>query len=219
MWLAKFKIKHKSCLITPNCVKFKVTDNAYLLNFWEEAKTFNYTELHFLQGTEENKQRFIKQIKKDKSFKKIVIEGDHIITLNSLPIKMNFYAPAFDPRLIYVKPWMVKPDGFEYWEVACWDKKPLMEITKIPDFIVEIKSIKTVKAIDFFIPQLYPKLSIRQKESIELAVKEGYYEFPRKINLEELGKISKVARQTFQENLRRAEKKLVPFLTENFNNS
>jgi len=45
-------------------------------------------------------------------------------------------------------------------------------------------------------------------------VKKGYYNFPRKIDLEKLANLSKVKRQTFQENLRRAEKKLVPFLSE-----
>ena len=63
--------------------------------------------------------------------------------------------------------------------------------------------------------QLHPKLSPKQKEAVELAVKEGYYNYPRKIDLEGLAKLSKVKRQTYQENLRRAEKKLVPFLIEN----
>ena len=82
-----------------------------------------------------------------------------------------------------------------------------MEILKIPDFEVEIKSVKRIKIVDFFIPQLHPKLSPKQKEAVELAVKNGYYEFPRKIDLEGLAKLSKVKRQTYQENLRRAEKK------------
>lgn len=217
MWLAKFKIKHKTCLLTPNCVKYKITDNVYLLNSWEKKDTFNYTELHFLQGKEENKKKFINQIKKDKSFKKVYVERDHIITLNSLPKNKNIYKPAFNPELIFVKPWMVRSDGFEYWEVACWDKKPLMEILKIPDFEIEIKSMKQIKMIDFFIPQLHPKLSPKQKEAVELAVKNGYYQFPRKTDLEGLAKISKVKRQTYQENLRRAEKKMMPFLTESLN--
>ena len=65
------------------------------------------------------------------------------------------------------------------------------------------------------ITSIYPKLAQKQKEAIELAVKHNYYDYPRKIDLEGLAKIAKVKRQTLQENLRRAEKKLVPFLTEN----
>ena len=33
-----------------------------------------------------------------------------------------------------------------------------------------------------------PKISKKQKESIELALKEGYYEYPRKIELKDLAK-------------------------------
>ena len=77
--------------------------------------------------------------------------------------------------------------------------------------------IKSVKIDDIFIPHIYPKLSPKQKEAIELAVKNGYYEYPKKIDLEKLAKITNVKRQTFQENLRRAEKKIVPFLTESLN--
>ncbi len=215
MWLAKFKIKHLTCILTPRCVKHKVIDNVYLLNSWVKGDDFYYSEMHFIQGKEENKKAFIADLKRDRSFEKIEVKGDHILTLNIIKNAKHKYSAAFDPQLIYVKPWSVQPDGHEYWEVACWDKQPLMEITKIKDFVVEIKSIKQTKMVDFFIPQLHPKLPPKQKEAIELAVKEGYYNFPKKVDLEQLAKISKVKRQTYQENLRRAEKKLVPFLTEN----
>ena len=215
MWVAKFKIKHITCKLTPKCVRHKITDYVYLLNSWVKDDDFYYTELHFLQGKEKQKRLFIEEMKKDKSFAKVETRGDQILTLNILQGAENKYSDAFDPQLIYVKPWIVNHDGYEYWEVACWSKEPLMAITRIEDMEVEIKSIKQTKVADFFIPQIHPKLSPKQKEAIELAVKEGYYNWPKKIDLEKLAQISKVKRQTYQENLRRAEKKLVPFLTEN----
>ena len=60
-----------------------------------------------------------------------------------------------------------------------------------------------------------PKLSDKQKEVIQLAVKRGYYEFPRKVNLNDLAKELKLSKPTLQQHLRTAEKKVVPFLTEN----
>ena len=83
-----------------------------------------------------------------------------------------------------------------------------------PVFEVELIYIKETKLADIFLPHSYPRLSPKQKEAIELAVKQGYYQYPRKIDLEKLAEIAKVKRQTYQENLRRAEKKLIPFLTE-----
>src|SRR3989338_7272326 len=174
MWVAKFKIWHKNCLLRQRCVKYQVTDFVYLINSWIEKKKFYYTELHILQGKEENKRKFIRDLKKEKSIKKLEQSGNYIFTLNEESMKIKD-VPVFDVELIY---------------------------------------IKKTKLSDIFLPHIYPKLSPKQKEAIELAVKQGYYEFPRKIELEKLAEISGVKRQTYQENLRRAERKLVPFLTE-----
>lgn len=215
MWLAKFKIKHENCLIGPICVDNGIMDFVYLLNSWKDKNQFYYTELHILKGKEEDKKKFIGDLKKIKSIIKVEQKGNYIFTLNKEPVEKEYYEAVFDPRLIQPRPIVVSQDGFEYWNMACWDKKPLMEIMNIPVFDVELKSIQKTKVEDIFLPQIYPKLSPKQREAIELAVKEGYYEYPRKIDLEKLAKLSKVKRQTFQENLRRAERKLVPFLTEN----
>lgn len=215
MWVAKFRAWHKTCLLRPICVKHKVTDFVYLISSWSEKDKFYYTELHILQGKEENKRKFVKELRKDKTIKKLEQKGNYIFTLNEIPVEKEYYAPAFDPKIIQVKPVAQRTDGFEDWEVASWDRKALMKIMSIPDMEVKIKSVRNIKLGEIFLPHIYPKLSPKQKEAVELAVKEGYYDFPRRINLEKLAKISKVKRQTFQENLRRAEKKLVPFLTEN----
>ncbi len=214
MWLAKFKIKHKNCLLTPLCVKHKVIDFVYLLNSWKKKNKFYYSEMHILQGLEENKKKFLRELKKQKSIIKFEQKHNYIFTLNEEPAQKEYYEPNFDPQLIQSKPIAVKPDGYEYWEMACWDRKPLMEILKVPVFETELKSIQNIKLAEIYLPQIYPKLPPKQKQALELAVKEGYYDYPRKIYLEKLAQITKVKRQSFQENLRRAEKKLVPFLTE-----
>ena len=171
--------------------------------------------MHILQGKEENKRKFIKDLKKEDSIKKFEQRGNYIFTLNEEPIEKQYYSPVFDPKIIQVKPVAQRIDGFENWELGCWDKETLMKIMDVPVFDVELIYIKQTKLSDIFLPHIYPKLSPKQKEAIELAVKQGYYEFPRKIELEKLAEISGVKRQTYQENLRRAERKLIPFLTEN----
>ncbi len=214
MWTAKFKIWHKNCLLRPRCVKHRVTDFVYLINSWKEKKKFYYTELHILQGSEENKRRFIRDLKKEKSIKRMEQKGNHLFSLNEEPIEKQYYSPVFDPRIIQVKPVVQRTDGFEDWELACWDKETLLKIMEVPVFDVKLIYIIQAKLRDVFMPRIYPKLAPKQREAIELAVKHGYYDYPRKIHLGELAEIAKVRRQTFQENLRRAEKKLMPFLTE-----
>ncbi len=215
MWVAKFKNWHETCLIRPLCVKYKVTDFVYLLNSWTKGKKFYYTELHILEGEEKNKKKFVREFRKDKSIVKFEVEGNQIFTLNVLNAEhLHVYSYVFDPKLIYVKPVVQRTDGFEEWELASWDKKPLMDIMKIPDFEMELISVEEVKGANLFLPQIQPKISLKQKGAMQLAIKSGYYEFPRKVNLDKLAETTKVSKQTFQENLRKAENKLIPFLTE-----
>jgi predicted DNA binding protein len=61
---------------------------------------------------------------------------------------------------------------------------------------------------------LHPELTDKQKTAIELAIKNGYYEYPRKIELKKLAKIMKVSYSTYQAHLRKAEKSLIPFFFE-----
>ena len=217
MWIAKFKNWHKDCMIRPRCVKYNVADLVYLINYWTNKKKFYYTELHILQGKEEDIKNFIRDFEREKSIIKIEQKGNQLITLNYKSIKEKYYSKLFDQRIIYLKPVIQRTDGYEDWELACWEKEPLMNITQIPTFDMKILFIKQVKYTDLFVPRILPKLSPKQKQAIELAVKNGYYEYPRRIDLEGLAKISKVKRQTLQENLRRAEKKIVPFLTQSLN--
>jgi len=217
MWKAIFEGKHKSCILAPLCKKYNITDFVYLVNAWTEKDSFHYTEAHILQGDEENKKKFIRDLKKDKSIMKLEQRGNFIITLNKRPSWMSVYLPLWDKRIIQIKPLIQKPDGTELWEMACWDKEPLTHILeRLPEeFEIKLRSIEQTKIDDIFLPHIMPNLSIKQKQVIQLAVKRGYFDFPRKINLDGLAKELKLSKQTVQQHLRFAEKKLVPFLTEN----
>ncbi|MFH1840305.1 MAG: helix-turn-helix domain-containing protein [Nanoarchaeota archaeon] len=217
MWKAIFEGKHKSCILAPLCKKYNITDFVYLVNAWEEKESFYYSEAHILQGNEEDKTLFIKDLKKDQSLIKFEQKGNFILTLNKRPRWMAAYMPLWDKQLIQIKPTIQKSDGTELWELACWDKEPLMQILKrLPkEFEIKLKSITQTKIDEIFLPHIMPKLSEKQKNTIKLAIKEGYYNFPRKINLDYLAKELKISKQTVQQHLRIAEKKLIPFLTEN----
>ncbi len=215
MWIANFRIFHKNCLLAPRCVKFKVKDFVYLINSWKEKNSFYYTELHILQGKMEDKKNFVRDLKRETTIKKIEQKGAYIFTLNKEPLEKEYYLPAFNPKIIQVRPVVERLDGYEDWVLASWEKDVLLEITKIPVFEVEIKSIRKIKIAEIFMPHIYPKLSPKQRSALRLAVDHGYYEYPRNIELEKLARMEHVRRQTFQEHLRRAERKLIPFLAEN----
>ncbi|MBU3940983.1 MAG: helix-turn-helix domain-containing protein [Nanoarchaeota archaeon] len=217
MWKAIFEGSHRTCIITPLCKKYKVTDFVYLVNAWEDKNSFYYSEAHIIEGDDEDKKKFVKDLKKQKSIVKLEQKGNFILTLEKKPRWMAAYMPLWDKRLIQTKPVIQKTDGTELWEMACWDKEPLMQILeRLPkEFEIKLKSITQTKIDEIFLPHIMPKLSEQQKKVLQIAVKQGYYDFPRKINLDGLAKELKISKQTVQQHIRTAEKKLVPFLTEN----
>ncbi|GAH10624.1 unnamed protein product, partial [marine sediment metagenome] len=83
-----------------------------------------------MQGEESNINSFIKELKKHKSIVKFEKKGNFIFTLNKRPRWMSVYIPLWDKRLIHSKPLIQRSDGTELWELACWDKDPLMHILK-----------------------------------------------------------------------------------------
>ncbi|MDD9954156.1 MAG: helix-turn-helix domain-containing protein [Candidatus Woesearchaeota archaeon] len=171
--------------------------------------------MHVLQGSAENKRRFIADLQKDPGIHKIEISGNHFFTLNKEPLKKQYYHPIFDQRIIQPRPTVQRSDGFEDWELACWKREPLTRITEVPVFDVTIQSIQEIPITDVFFPTLYPKLSEKQREAVETAVAHGYYDHPRGAYLADLAKHTKTTRQNFQEHLRKAERKIMPFLSEN----
>ena len=87
------------------------------------------------------------------------------------------------------------------------------ESEKLEDF--KILKIEKTKLTDIYFPNVMPNMTFAQKEAITLAQKYGYYDFPRRIELKELSKISKKSLSTFREHLRKAEKNIMPELTKN----
>ena len=76
----------------------------------------------------------------------------------------------------------------------------------------KLLSIKQEKVQTIAIMTVLPELTELQKRAFELAVQEGYYDYPRKCDLVHLAKTTKVAYSTYQFHLRNAEKKLMPYL-------
>ncbi len=120
-------------------------------------------------------------------------------------------------QIIFVKPTVNHYDGHEYWEVACWKREELekfiKELKSHMDFC-EIMKIENSPLTDVYFPNVMPKLSKCQKGALEIAFRNGYYSYPRKIKLEQLAKIAKIGISTFQEHLRKAELKLLPVIIE-----
>ena len=212
MWVMNVKAVHHNCLLTPKAVQYNVTDYVYLISAYKKKNKFYYVEIHILEGKEDNKELFIQALKKERTIIKIEKEGNLIFTLNEEPITKKYYEPFFDKTYIQNKPIIVSPEGYEIWELIAWNKEMLMEfLTKFPKsvFDIQLQYIKKISLKEIYLPKVAPELTSKQKQALLLALKNGFYEYPKKIELQELAKIMKLSRQTYQEHIHKAEKKIL----------
>lgn len=212
MWITKIKIKH-DCIIGTRCEKFKVTDTGISFNIFQKQGITHSPQIHTLHGDAKDIKRFLKDIKKDKRVKNLEIEGASFFCIE---VRKEKVPSTFKTeRLIFVKPVFVDKDGYEYWEIASWERKILTNFIK--NLEKDIKNVKILKIIqtkltDVYFSYLSPKLTPKQKRAMELAFEHGFYNWPKKTDFGKLAKLMKISIPTFREHLKRAEQKLMPNL-------
>jgi len=215
MWVAKIKLSGEKALIGSRAKKFNVSVSGYpISSFIKRGGIFVYL-VGFVFGEERNKKRFIRDLKKDTRVLHLEGKGDFIIAQikESLKVKAMYHH-----RIIHLQPVMINEEGFEFWTIGSWNRKDLEEFVKLVEkqYNGKLISIKQEKITNFSIVSVQPKLTNKQKKALELAIKYGYYEYPRKISLEKLAKMMNLSYSTYQAHLRKAEQKLLPFFFERF---
>ena len=215
MWHLKYKYKHSDCIYADKLRELGL--DGYFHHLGEYVKgNYVYTSAMIqLIGEEKSVKKYIRYLKNHKNITKLEVFENVIFVLAKHKTDLSLYESVYSPTLIYPAPAYLTKDGFEMIEVASWDRKVIskliesVEKNKTTNYF-EILQFKEKKLDDIYISRLLPKLAEKQKQAINLAFKKGYYDFPRKINLGDLSKISKVSKQTFRENLRKAESKIIP---------
>ena len=216
MWYLKFKLKHKDCIIAPLVEKYSLSVEFYPLGHYIKGKNVYTSAIHTIKGEEKNIKKYLSELKKHPNIVKIEI-SKVIFTLSKEPASLKTYQTIYNPQLMYITPGYNSEDGYEIWEIACWDRKPLGDLIQImknakTTIYFEILKFEEKDIDDVYILRLFPQLPKKQKQAIELAYKFGYYQFPKKTNLDKLAKIVNVSKQTFQENLKKAEARIMPLL-------
>lgn len=218
MWNLKFKVANKDSIYTPLTLNHKIVDYFYPVDRFKKGNKISILGIHTLEGEEKEQNRFIRELQKSKKVKKFKRDGNKIVLL--VEEEEKFYELLYNPELYLPSPTVVK-EGFEYWNVAAWDRTILedliKEIRKWKDKLSEFELLKLQKTDlkEVYFPMLHPLLPERQKKAFEIAVKNGYYKFPRKKDLSALAKIMGVTTSTYHENLRKAEARLLPFFAHN----
>ena len=121
-------------------------------------------------------------------------------------------AQSYLKKVIHLKPVLVDIKGVEHWEVGSWTKEVLMDfIRNIKKEVNELEEFKLLgmnktrfKEIHF--PHVMPVMTSLQQKALQLAKENGYYNFPRKIELRKLAEIMGLSLSTYREHLRKAER-------------
>jgi len=218
MWFARLKLYHKDCPIVNRAVRFKVSVLSYPRSHYvRKGKKYATTVCKFVSHDEKQKQKFISDLRADKKISRLDVSGDMFVYEYELGGKGEHVMLYFDPEMVFSKPTVNSPDGHEYWEVASWRKEKIMQFIRDLSSHMdtcEIIKIGQAKNVDVYFPSVMAKLSPAQEKALLLAYQWGYYSYPRGVELRELAKRAGIGLSTFQENLRKAENKLMPMLIE-----
>ena len=219
MWVLKIKGREKGNIYEERALKFNVRIYFYSHNYYEENNKIFFIGSGIVEGKEENKLAFFKDLKEDKRISHFEKNKDYFICTyfeSKKSIRGNALRASYNPRLIFLKPAVIDLDGWEEWEIASTKKEYLMflikESEKLAGFEYEILQFKEKKIENLMIYSSAPDLTKKQRNALLLAIEGGYYGYPRRITLDKLSKMSDISLSTFQFHLAKAEAKLMPFL-------
>lgn len=213
MWIAKIKIRGEEGLFGSRAKKHNVSVAGYPISIKKKENYLLVDTVAFLFGKEQNKKKFVSDLKKSKEIINLEANGDFIIAQVKDPKELE---PAYPESIMSIEPVLIDSNGDNFYTIGSWNRK---ELNKFLNFVskrykVELLKIEKRKLSNFSLAKLRPELTNKQKSAIELAIKQGYYKYPRKTSVEKLAKISNVSFSAFHAHLRKAEQKLLPFYLE-----
>lgn len=210
MWVAKVKLSGEKGRIGSRTKKFNVSASGFPVSFYTKKDGIYVYIVGSMFGEKSNKEKFIKDLKKEKGVLHLEKTEDFFIAQIIEPLKLR---PMYNPQIINIKPVIIDEKGYNHWTIGSWDREELMNFVNIVEreYGGQLISINQQKITNFSIISMQPELTQNQRRAMELAIDKKYYDYPRKIGLKNLAKMMKVSYSTFQAHLRKAEQKIIPF--------
>ena len=144
----------------------------------------------------------------------ICVDDDRANNFFIATIKEPIFAKTiYNKDIIHLSPALIDENGWETLYISSFNKKIIEDFLKTlrKNYEIKLHFLKQEKVKNISILQQNPELTDKQKQAMELAIKNGYYEYPRKTSIKNLAKISKLSFSTYHAHLRKAEQKLLPF--------
>jgi predicted DNA binding protein len=196
--------------------KSKVSFSGYPLSYWKDRKNLYVVMAGVAIGEEKDKNALFKEIKQLKDVVDFERSKDFAILVTKQPL---FSEPVYDPRIIRPNPAVISKDGYHIWDLASFDRKALEKVWSFAQKHLKARllTFKEEKISNISFTRLLPELTDKQKIAMDLAVDNGYYGFPKSINMEKLAKMMKVSYSTYQAHLKKAESKILPRAYKSYN--
>jgi predicted DNA binding protein len=116
------------------------------------------------------------------------------------------FMKLFDLDLIYDMPYYADADHFK---MSCiGDTSSINKLVKLMGLLGEVRNVSIMKAT-FSEFNMLSILTEKQRNILIEAKKRGYYDYPRKINTQELSEKIGISKATTVEHLRKAEQRLM----------
>jgi predicted DNA binding protein len=210
MWIASITYDGSKSPVGTIAKRFKVSITMYPVSVYEEKNKFMIFYACNIYGNETNVNEAIKYAKKVSQMHYLERNKNFLLVLFEEP---KLTMPLFMHNIIHYKPIEISDDGEETWSPASITKNSLMDYIKVLQDTrkAKLKFIKQIKLGDISVAQMHPELTLKQMNAVKFAIEEGYYTLPRKTNIQTLAKKMKLAFSTFQNHIRKAESKLIPF--------
>lgn len=118
---------------------------------------------------------------------------------------------------------MIVHKGVEKWFIIC-DEESLLTEELLSDELTVVLSLKRLGTLEFFeryLAELYrlnfidifSEISPEERKILDTAIEKGYFEWPRRIRLTDLGNELKMPKSTLSYHVRRIEKKVAKFMS------
>ena len=208
MWQLKAVISAENTAVGRVARKHKVVLQLYpLMSGGNNKLLINVSGV--VCGSQENIARFMKELASLSQMKHIKRYNNYFVCQY---LEKSEFENFYNKEVFYIEPWTINGVTNEHnLHLGSWKKEHLTELYDTLRHHHKGNILKIVRgeAPDLFLFTTFPKLTSKQREAIELAVQNGYYEQPRKVGVQELAKISRRSFSTFHAHLRKAEKKLI----------
>jgi len=210
MWVVRFTFNGSGVFFGKGAKQCNLNLTGYPISSFEKNNTFFVNIVGTIKGEEKNKKEFADYLKNSKYVKKFEIKNDFLIGF----IKEDYiFKPFYSPSFIYLSPVFIDNKGTYYYHLGCWERKEIEKLLnhaeKYPNY--ELITLEQEDIENVSITGIQPDLTKKQKHAYELAVKNGYYKYPKQTELKDLAKLSGISYSTFQQHLKYAEKKISSF--------